>query len=220
MLKNILSLFLKSNCPLCQRSTDDIICRYCEQKLRCCQLTNYKQFSRQNYLLFSWGKYDDYLKRSIAAFKYDKNREIGELFGRWLGEAWLQSGNKKTYPKLTVIPIPLHSEKLKMRGFNQAELIAQSFCHITGYAIKTELLIRVKNTEAMFSLTPQQKKANIDKAFRIGKDYQKINKTQEILMIDDIYTTGTTVDEGIKVLVNAKLKPLGVATVSLTKYRE
>ncbi|WP_017296062.1 ComF family protein [Geminocystis herdmanii] len=216
MLNNFLSLFLKSNCPLCQRSSDKIICRYCEQKLRHCQLTKYKQFSLQNYLLFSWGKYDDYLRRSIASLKYDKNKEIGELFGNWLGKAWLESGYKKTYAQLTVIPIPLHPEKLKTRGFNQAELIARGFCDVTGYPLKTQLLIRVKNTEAMFSLTPQQRKANMEKAFSIGKDYEKINKMQQILIIDDIYTTGTTVNEGIKVLSNAKLKTLGVATISLT----
>ncbi|MGI0482332.1 ComF family protein [Geminocystis sp. CENA526] len=216
MLNNILSLFLKSNCPLCQRSSDNIICQYCEQKLRRCQLTNYNKSGPQNYLLFSWGKYDNYLKRSIAALKYDKNKPLGELLGEWLGEAWLQSGNKKTYEKLTVIPIPLHPEKLKIRGFNQAELIAKGFCYVTGYQLKTQLLIRVKNTEAMFSLTPQQKQANIDKAFSIGKDYQKISKTQPILIVDDIYTTGTTVNEAIKVLSKAKLKTLGVATVSLT----
>lgn len=216
MLNNILSLFLKSNCPLCQRSSDNIICRYCEEKLRHCQLTDYKQFSSQNYLLFSWGKYDDYLKRSIASLKYDKKKEIGVLLGNWLGKAWLESGNKKNYSQLTIIPIPLHPEKLKKRGFNQAELIARSFCDVTAYQLKTQLLMRVKNTEAMFSLTPQQKKANIDKAFRIGKDYEKINKMQPILIIDDIYTTGTTVNEAIKVLTNAKLKTLGVATISFT----
>lgn len=216
MLNNILSLFLKSNCPLCQRSNDKIICQYCEQKLRRCQLTNYSQSSPQNYLLFSWGKYDNYLKRSIASLKYDKNKELGELLGEWLGKAWLQSGNKKTYDKLTVIPIPLHPEKLKTRGFNQAELIARGFCNVTGYQLKTQLLIRVKNTEAMFSLTAQEKQTNINKAFSIGKDYSKISKTQPILIIDDIYTTGTTVNEAIKVLTKVKLKTLGVATISLT----
>jgi ComF family protein len=217
MLNNFLSLFFKSNCPLCQRTTDDILCRYCEQKLLSCRLPNYKQFSQTDFLLFFWGKYDSYLKRAIASLKYDKNKAIGELFGNWLGEAWLESGNQKKYPQLTVIPIPLHSDKLTTRGFNQAELIADGFCQITGYQLKTNLLMRVKNTEAMFGLTPQQRKTNISQAFRLGKDYGKINKSQNILIIDDIYTTGMTVNEATQVLMKGKLKTIGVATISVTK---
>ena len=214
MFNKILSLFLKANCPFCDRATDQILCQYCEQKLRHCQWKNHLQNCPNDYLLFSWGRYDDYLKRSIAVLKYDKKKEIGELLGNWLGEAWLQSGKKKTYPRLTVIPIPLHPEKLEIRGFNQAELIAKSFCDVTGYELKTNLLIRVKNTEAMFGLSVKERKANIDRAFTIGKDYKKVNPHQLIFLIDDIYTTGATVNEGIKILKEAKLKPLGVATVS------
>ncbi|BAQ60966.1 ComF family protein [Geminocystis sp. NIES-3708] len=217
MLNNFLSLFLKSNCPLCQRNADNIICQYCEQKLLSCQLTNYKQFGQSDFLLFAWGKYDSYLKRAIAALKYDKNKAIGELLGNWLGEAWLQSGNKKKYPQLMVIPIPLHEDKLKTRGFNQAELIANGFCQVTGYPLQRKLLMRIKNTEAMFGLNPQQRQKNISQAFCLGKDYTKINKYNKILIIDDIYTTGITVNEAIQVLNKVKLKTIGVATVSVTK---
>ncbi|NCO73656.1 MAG: ComF family protein [Cyanobacteria bacterium] len=218
MLNNILSLFVKPNCPLCQRTAKQIICQYCEQKLRSCQLIDYKQFSDPNFLLFPWGKYDSYLKQAIASFKFDRKKDMGELLGMWLGEAWLECGWGKIYKKMTVIPIPLHPEKLKTRGFNQAELIASSFCDVTGYQLKTNLLIRVKNTEAMFGLNPQQRKTNINEAFGLGKDYHKINKSQPILMIDDIYTTGATVNEGKKVLTQKNLKIIGVATVSVTKF--
>lgn len=219
MLNNFLSLFLKSNCPLCQRNATNIICQYCQQKLLSCQLTNYKQFGKSDFLLFVWGKYDNYLKQAIAALKYDKNKAIGELLGNWLGEAWLESGNKKKYPQLIVIPIPLHEDKLKTRGFNQAELIANSFCQVTGYPLQKKLLMRIKNTEAMFGLNPQQRQKNISQAFCVGKDYAKINKNGKILIIDDIYTTGITVNEAIQVLNKAKLKTIGVATISVTKNR-
>lgn len=217
MLNNFLSLFLKSNCSLCKRNADNIICQYCEQKLLSCQLTNYKQFGQDDFLLFPWGKYDNYLKRAIATLKYNDNKAIGELFGNWLGEAWLKSGNKKKYPQLTVIAIPLHKRKLKTRGFNQAQLIADGFCQITGYQQQKELLIKIKDTEAMFGLNPHQKEKNIKEAFCLGKDYAKVNKSQHILIIDDIYTTGTTVKEAIQILKQGKLKILGVAIVCLTK---
>lgn len=116
-----------------------------------------------------------------------------------------------------VIPIPLHEDKLKTRGFNQAELIANGFCQVTGYPLQRKLLMRIKNTEAMFGLNPQQRQKNISQAFCLGKDYTKINKYNKILIIDDIYTTGITVNEAIQVLNKVKLKTIGVATVSVTK---
>ncbi len=214
MLNRLLSLFLKPNCPLCQRSANDVFCDYCATKILSCQLANHQTFVKPNFLLFAWGKYDRELKRSIAQLKYNQQPEIGHILGIWLGKAWLQSANKEKYPHLTVIAIPASAQKMKIRGYNQAELIARGFCQLTGYNLKNNLLIRQKDTEAMFGLNPLQRKENIQQAFSIGKDYAKIKKTQQILIIDDIYTTGTTVNEAKQVLNKAGLKTIGVATVS------
>ena len=215
MLNRLLSLFLKPNCPLCQRPADELFCEYCVDKLSSCKFNHhYQKWITPDFLLFSWGKYDRDLKRAIALLKYNQQPEIGEILGEWLGRAWLELGNKKKYPQLTVIPIPAHSQRLQTRGYNQAELIARGFCDITGYQLKTNLLIREKDTEAMFGLNLAQRKENISEAFKIGQDYQKISQNQNILIIDDIYTTGTTVNEAKQVLQKANLKTVGVATVS------
>jgi len=214
MLNHFLSLFLKDNCPLCQRTAEKIICSYCQQKIDLCQLDSSQELTSDNFLIFAWGKYDGTLKRAIASLKYNGNRNLGVLMGQWLGKKWLDSGNKEKYKKLTVIPIPLHPEKLKQRGFNQAELIARGFTQITGYSLKPNLLQRVKDTTAMFGLNPSARKKNISKAFEIGKDLATINKSYPTLIVDDIYTTGTTVNEARQVLTKHKLLSVGVATLS------
>lgn len=215
MFNRILSLFLKPNCPLCQRSAEDIFCQYCLHKLWNCQLKhNQEKLIQANFLLFSWGKYDRDLKRAIAVLKYQQKPEIGEILGRWLGQAWLSSGHQQKYPHLVVIPIPLHPEKMKIRGYNQAELIARGFCQITGYPLKNNLLSRTKNTEAMFGLNLAQRQDNIKQAFRINQGKQLIKASSPILMVDDIYTTGTTVSEIKRILAQNNLQTIGVATVS------
>lgn len=220
MLNKILSLFLKDNCPLCQRTAEDIICSYCQQKLNLCQLHSSPELTADNFLIFAWGKYDGNLKRAIACLKYNRNQKLGQLMGQWLGKKWLNLGYKQKYPQLTITPIPLHSKKLKTRGFNQGELIAKGFCQITHYSLKPHLLRRVKDTEAMFGLNLNAREKNIANAFDMGADFVTINLSQPVLMIDDIYTTGTTVKEAKKVLDKHRIKTIGVAAVSRAGFQQ
>ena len=219
MLNNLLSLFLKPNCPLCQRSAEELFCEYCYEKLTSCELNfdQQQKFISANFLLLSWAKYDREVKRALATLKYKQQKDIGEVLGIWLGEAWLKQKNKQKYPHLIVTPIPCHQEKLKTRGYNQAELIARGFSQVTGYPVKSNLLTRQKKTEAMYGLKIKERKENIRQAFKLGKDYASIPKSRSILIIDDIYTTGTTVEEAIHILQQGQLKTIGVATVCRVK---
>ncbi|MEA5511009.1 ComF family protein [Crocosphaera sp. UHCC 0190] len=214
MLKNILSIFLKENCPLCQRSTEEEICYDCQRQLKSCQLKHSKQLWQGEFPLFAWGKYDGKLKQAIAALKYDKKPQIGEFLGFWLGESWQKYSLIKTQKTPTIIPIPLHLTKEKARGFNQSEMIAKGFCQITNYPLKTKGLMRIRQTEAMFGLTPEQRKANIKQAFSLGKSLQNHPLSKPILLIDDIYTTGTTAKEAAKVLSDQGFNVLGIIAVS------
>ena len=213
MFKGLLSLFLKSNCPLCQRPAESTICFDCERKLQASQLSNPLQFWRQDLPLFVWGHYEGQLKRAIATFKYENHPELGELFGYNLGENWLKCNLLKKFPQLTVIPVPLHAEKQKQRGFNQAELIARAFCQITRYPLKNQGLVRIRNTEALFNLNPQERQVTVQQAFRLGQvDKQRIQ--QPILLVDDIYTTGTTARECVKVLNAHQFHVLGIVAIA------
>ncbi|MDJ0573054.1 MAG: ComF family protein [Pleurocapsa sp. MO_192.B19] len=214
MLKQLLSVFLESRCPFCQRTTPETLCSYCLQKLFSHQLNEYDRPSLEHDLsIFAWGKYEGQLKRAIALMKYNNQPELGSLLGQLLGEAWLDSGLVKSAQKVSVIPIPLHSQKLKDRGFNQAEIIAKSFCQSTGYSLNSKALIRVRNTKAMFDLSPEERTKNLQGAFRIGNKLPKY----PVLLLDDIYTAGTTIKELTKVLQRNKIKVIGAAVVAKTR---
>lgn len=211
MWQELLSVFLKSRCPLCDRTTEKTICTYCQNKLKSYQLEKSDRFWRDNLPLFAWGKYDGQLKQAIAKLKYDGQPEIGRVLGRWLGQAWLNSSVLKPQ-KITVIPIPLHREKLRTRGFNQAEMIARGFCQETGYSLQANGLIRQRNTKAMFELKPSQRAKNLQNAFAIGKNIPR----SSILLLDDIYTAGTTVKEATKVLRQHRIQVYGVVVTAKT----
>lgn len=214
MLKNFLSLFLKSNCPLCQRSANDVICNYCQRRLESCKLKNPSEFWQGELPLFAWGAYGGNLKSAIAAMKYESHPELGELMGIWLAKTWLNFEIGKRVTKLTVVPIPLHLNRFKERGFNQAELIARGFCRLTGYTLQNQGLIRTRDTKPMFGLNPGERDRNIKGALSLGKDFQYRHPTAPVLLVDDIYTRGTTVIEASKVLSEYKIPLFGAAVVS------
>jgi ComF family protein len=216
MFKQLLSVLLESRCEFCQRTTGDsrwsCLCKYCFQQLSSHQLSKSDRLKLyQTQAIFSWGLYDGQLKRAIALMKYHQKPEICNLLGTLLGTAWLDSKPTKLPTKITLVPIPLHHKKQQARGFNQAEVMAKSFCQITGYELNTLALIRIRETEAMFNLENSAARAkNIQGALRVGKKLPKY----PVLLLDDVHTTGTTVQESIKVLQQKKIEVIGVVVAA------
>ena len=219
MLKSFLSLWLKFPCPLCQRTAENVLCSYCKSKLLSYKFKYPQQNWKEESPLFAWGRYDGELSRAIAQLKYHNHPEVGTILGQWLGESWLQNCPVAARQKLIVLPIPLSSEKLQARGFNQAELIAQGFCQATNQTLNNQGLVRVKNTLAMFGLTPTQRDHNIKNAFEVSKTWQKKPPHYPVLLVDDIYTRGTTVKEATKTLRRFEVKVLGAIAVAKVSDR-
>ena len=213
LVKSFLNLFLKSNCPLCQRPATGEFCPYCHKQLQRCQLTDPGRFWHSQQRVFVWGEYGGALKRAIWALKYDGNPQLAKPLGGWLAEAWL-SFPELAIDNLTVVPIPLHKEKFKERGFNQAELLAESFCELTGLPLQRHGLERVKNTQALFALTPQQRQAEMKNALSLGKDFRRRLPRDRVLLVDDIYTSGTTVKSAIKILEQSGISVYGTVAVA------
>jgi len=114
-----------------------------------------------------------------------------------------------------VVPVPLHSSKLRQRGFNQAELIARAallndeWRHLQ---LETKALVRYRETVSQAGLTRHQRRQNIRGAFRVRKP--ALVKDRNILLVDDVFTTGATVSECARVLLRAGAHSVQVATVA------
>jgi ComF family protein len=215
LLDRVLNLFLKSNCPLCDRTAEEVFCRYCERQLQEHRLTQPDRYWQGDLPLFAWGSYEGTVKQSMAKLKYDGIRSIGELYGQWLATSWQQSPPPNTPSKLIAIPIPLHAEKLQTRGFNQAELIARSFCHITGHKLDLSLQ-RTRSTVAQFGLSKSARAENVAGAFTLAQS-TSLKPTSTVLLIDDIYTTGATVREAAAALRERQIDVCGVAVIATGK---
>ena len=217
-LKNgLFALFLKSSCPLCDRPTEVELCEYCQRQLLRCQLKHPTKFWQGQLPVFVWGNYDGVLKRAIAALKYDNQPQLARLLGRYLGQSWMKSPTATSAKKLTVVPIPLHVSKLQQRGYNQAELIARSFCEIAGYKQQPLGLERIRATEAQFGLSLQEREQNLTDAFAIGKNFNRQLTTSPVLLVDDIYTSGTTVRSAADTLRRQGIRVYGVVAIATSR---
>ena len=216
ILKPFLNIFLKPNCPLCQRSADRELCQYCEKQVWRCQFPNGGEIFPGKVPVFIWGQYKDTLKRAIAAMKYEDNPQIARPLGYWLADGWLAS-SVATLDKVVVVPIPMHKKKQRERGFNQAELLANSFCEATGLQIRRNALARVKQTQALFGLSRGERLETVKDAFVVGKDLRKRRPRVSVLLVDDIYTTGATVNSAIEVLQKGGIRVVGVLAIATTK---
>lgn len=215
-LKSCLDIFLESPCPLCERSTSGAVCQTCQRQLQQCQLSHPHQQAALPVL--AWGEYNGALKRAIAALKYENHPELARPLGQWLAQSWL-SAKLPIKNSITVVPIPMHPDKMVKRGFNQAELIAQSFCETTGLPLKRHGLARIVATEAQFSLSPEAREQNLEGAFTLGRDFQRQRPPGTVLLLDDIYTTGATVRSAAQVLRRQQVSVWGVGAVAIAGRR-
>lgn len=146
-------------------------------------------------------RYDDRMRDSIAAFKYKGRREYKDFYAREMAEAFaVQIARWK--PE-ALIPIPLHPSKKRKRGYNQAELLAKALGERWSLPVKSKILIRRENTQPQKELNERQRRENMKSAFKICEDGVKF---KTVLLIDDIYTTGSTMDAAAAVLKEKGVK--------------
>jgi ComF family protein len=211
LLARSLNIFLKPNCPLCDRAATEIFCKYCQRQIKECQLLTPDRYWQGDLPLFAWGKYESSIKRSIGKLKYDGHQSIADVYGKWLGESWQTSSPPGIPTKLIAMPIPLHPEKLASRGFNQAESIARSFCQVTGAKLDLSLH-RTRSTVAQFGLSKSARQENVAGAFSLVRSSLKPGDL--VLLIDDIYTTGATVRSAALALTSIQVNVCGVAVIA------
>lgn len=221
--ETILQLLFPRRCPACDRIVrpfGEKICLECLPKFRVVtapwcmrcgkKLSEEREFCRD--CMSGKHKYDRartlYEYRSASAsiyrLKYGGRQEYGDFFGEEMGR-FLGDFIRGVQPDV-LVPVPLHRRKLKARGYNQAACLARALGRSLQLPVDEKLVRRVKNTAPMKLLNPAERQNNLKKAFIMGRNDVKLY--DRIILVDDIYTTGTTLDE-----IAALLKDNGVSEV-------
>ena len=142
--------------------------------------------------------YDDVMRRAVSRIKYKNRREYIKPFAKMF---WMRWG--KTIAEMEadcLVPVPLHPTRYRKRGFNQAELLARELGSLSGIPVRTDILFRERKTEAQKELTPDQRIRNLQKAFRADPEKADVSS---VILVDDIYTTGSTAEACTRALKEA-----------------
>ncbi len=220
---NFLDIIYPRTCVVCKQSlhsSEAHICLECELLL---PVINKSGQEIQDFESRFWGRvpfgsclvflrYDksESVKSILKEIKYNKNRELAEYLGQKMG-AYCESNFLLNFD--VVIPIPLHPLKEKIRGFNQSAAIAHGFSESTGIPTDIYSVVRNKNTKTQTKMNREERWENVKSIFMV-KDLAAI-QNRNILILDDVVTTGSTLESLAESLIEAGAKKISFAVLAI-----
>lgn len=222
-INDFISLLFAQLCFACGNSlfkNEEVICTKCLMHL---PETNFHKEKNNPVSQVFWGRIP--LESATALFyyrkggsvqtlihqlKYHGHQEIGDFFGKILGSKLLEEESYKTID--LIIPIPLHRKKLKKRGFNQAEVFALGLGKTMNIGVDTKSVIRAIETSTQTKKSRYKRWENVSEIFQVNNPESLANK--HILLVDDVITTGATMEACLQVLHQIGNTRLSVASMA------
>jgi competence protein ComFC len=174
--------------------------------------------SDQHFSHFSFSKDDDFA-RIVYHFKYHKMKKLGIFLGSVIGyelSLFMEDNSIKDFDYL--IPVPLHKTKERERGYNQSEYICMGISERIKIEIIPDLVIRTRNTKTQTRLDLKERESNVKDAFAVNEKFTNgFIKNKKIILVDDIVTTGSTLNEIIKVLREKECGEIMCCTLAMAK---
>lgn len=196
--------FVREPCCLrCGREIDGTeaeLCGDCSSRRR----SYSRGFPAMNYL--------EPLTESLAAFKYRGRRDYAGFYANLI--AGRQGAAILAAAPDVLIPVPIHRARERKRGYNQAEELARALSCLFHIPVETGLLLRQTNTLPQKKLNDDEREKNLKKAF-ISSD--KIVKYKKVMLVDDIYTTGATIEACTRILLNKGIETVYYTAVCIGK---
>lgn len=233
-LKDLIVQFLWPEvCPFCERVYKEGICPKCEIELRKLQIKEPKcmkcgkpvRYQEQEYCYdcahnihsydrgFSIWLHKSLVKQSVYQFKYHNRRCYGPYYAEVMAGLYKEIiQNMQIKHPDVIIPIPLHKKRRKMRGYNQTEIIADHLGKMIGVPEKKRWLLRKNYTDPQKILNRKARKKNLENAFEVSDAFRPVST---VLLIDDIYTTGSTIDSAAKRLKESGVQRVYFLTISI-----
>ena len=236
MINSIIDILYPRRCPVCGGIAiprGGYVCTDCGSRLKAIKEPRCKKCSkpidteekeychdcenkRYHYTNgFSLWIYDDCMKKSIADFKYHGRREYGKFYVQELVKNF-HNDIMRISPDI-LVPVPIHKSKQMQRGYNQADILAKELGKILNIPVLSNLLRRDKNTLPQKQLNDKERLKNLEKAFTFDEvermRYNDIIHTA--ILVDDIYTTGSTIEACTNVLIKNGVKKVYFITVSI-----
>lgn len=222
-IRDFINLFFPKLCQVCGTSLlyqEKVICLLCVVKL---PRSNFHLFDDNPISRIFWGRVNlnaatsflffskgGSVQKLIHNLKYRSNKETGYYLGELMSKDLLNS--PLYYDIDCVIPVPLHKKKLKKRGFNQSEIIADGICSSFNLKTDTTSLIRSENTETQTKKSRYSRWKNVEGSFTVIEPSKLVGK--HILLVDDVLTTGATIEACAQKLLEIPNSKVSVVTLA------
>ena len=218
--EKIINLIYPQTCGICGKINNKTICSKCniqlkkqekigiltKEKLEENSLEMEKNFEELMYIF----KYEGQIRELILDYKFNEKSYMYKTFVNFLLKNKKIFENIKKYDK--IIPVPISKKRYKERGYNQSLLIANEISKQTNLELVNNCLIKTKNIIEQSKLNKEDRQQNIQGVYSIQNEEIITNK--KVLLIDDIYTTGSTVNECSKILQQARPERIGVLVLA------
>lgn len=226
LLKGLLNIWLPKQCFVCGDALvdgEEQICTSCMKKLPATGFQNYNanpverrfwgRVKIKNAFSGFYYRKEQTLQKLIHAFKYHSNKEMAIALGRELGRMMLNE--KEKYTKYDyLVPVPLHPKKMKIRGYNQSQLIAQGINDVLGIPINNEILLRSQFSGTQTKRHKYERWKGVENNFAVGENYERWAGAS-VIIVDDVLTTGATIESCCQALEKIPELQIGVATIGV-----
>ena len=226
VMDDFLSMLFPNVCLGCEgtlQRNEHLICTICRMEL---PITNYHLMPENPLAQRFWGRvplehtfaYLKYIKQGkvqhmIHALKYQGVEELSELFGRWYGADLEKEGFQNQFD--LVLPVPLHKARQKQRGYNQSDGFAKGIAQSLTIDWQPAILQRVKSSQTQTKKSRYARWLNVKDLFLVTDS--EIVKDKRILLVDDVITTGATMEACIQVLLDCGCKSVSVGAIASAK---
>jgi len=206
-IKQLLDWIYRKKCYICGKETSTVsVCDKCIAKV---ELNPLQPLNNVHLLeVYSASIYTSSMRELIRGLKYHNKRDLAKPIAQIMYNYWKSLKINRT--NFEIVPMPLHPKRKKERGYNQVLLVAEEFSKLTGYTINTKIVKRIRNTEPQYRLSKVERKKNLEGAFEVNA---KEHKGKKLLILDDITTTGATLEELKNTFENEDI-PVNYALVS------
>jgi len=210
---SLLDFIFIYECEICHRHLDDrriTVCFDCLHKIERASAIDLEKIFAEKFenggfinKAFSCFHFKDesIIQTLIHDLKYRNKRSIGFLLGEITGNSIKNDLDFTTADAL--IPVPLHKIRLRERGYNQSELIAKGISKVTGVKVISDLLVRGRNTQTQTKLNFAERRENVKDAFYVRGKYKNFVFGKTFIIVDDVITTGSTINECGKTLIQS-----------------
>lgn len=177
------------------------------RKEYCLDCTKHKFHYIRGYSVFS---YNRLMQSSLMAFKFHDKKEYSRFYAEQMADLFKRYLAHKNIQAL--IPVPIHETRRRERGYNQAELLAEEIGRLEGIPVRKDILYRKRKTAPQKELNSRERVENLKKAFEARMQEPQIARA---VLVDDIYTTGSTAEACTQALLQAGVKDIYILCVCI-----